>query len=264
MTELQSPTIFSSDGVAAALMGSINLESLFVVLQSVATAAGGADTAIRTDLGNQITALQNQVAEAIKKADKLEDYEKGQIETILQSLISSEGFQTLIQQAVIVVNGETVSMSSALQGILTAPKPTGVELAWGGNGEMMGATVSLSDGTAAWMPMVMTVGDEGEPTEYKIATFSADNFAGKGFPAQFAVHLNPVKRSVGALGIGDVVIGYKIKHYSNVVFTFNASTGALANIVVPDANGDGVIGTPAADAGTTSGDTGNASEFNIP
>ena len=260
MTELQSPTIFNSDGVAAALAGSLSLEAIFTLLQSVATAAGSADTAIRTDLGNQITTLQNRVAEAIKKADKLEDYEKGQIETILQNLISSDGFQTLIQQAVIVVNGETVSMSSALQGILTAPKPTGVELAWGGDGAMTGATISLSDGTAAWMPMVMTVGDEGEPTEYKIATFSADNFAGKGFPAQFAVHLNPVKRSVGALGIGDVVIGYKIKHYSNVVFTFNASTGALANIVVPDANGDGVIGIPV--AGTT--DTGNSSEFNIP
>ena len=160
MTELQSPTIFNSDGVAAALMGSVNLESLFVVLQSVATAAGSADTAIRTDLGNQITTLQNQVAEAIQKADKLEDYEKGQIETILQSLIASDGFQALIQQAVIVVNGETVSMSSALQGILTAPKPTGVELAWGGDGAMTGATISLSDGTSAWMPATMTIGDE--------------------------------------------------------------------------------------------------------
>ena len=94
MTELQSPTIFSSDGVAAALAGSLSLEAIFAMLQSVATAAGGADTAIRTDLGNQITALQNQVAEAIQKADKLEDYEKGQIESILQTLIASDGLLT--------------------------------------------------------------------------------------------------------------------------------------------------------------------------
>lgn len=259
MTELQSPTIFSSDGVAAALTGSLSLEAIFAMLQSVAVAANSSDTAINTDLSNKINTLQTQVAEAIRKADKLEDYEKGQIESILQTLIASDGFQQLMQQAVITVNGQSVSMASALEGILSAPRPTGVALAYDGIGAITGATIALSDGTSAYMPAEFTVGDEGLPTEYKICTFASENFANKGFPASFVVHTTAVKKSIGVLGIGDVTVGYRIKQYSNILFSFNAATGAAVSVATPDINGDGVIGEP-----TATTNTGNSSEFNIP
>lgn len=135
-----------------------------------------------------------------------------------------------------------------------------------GVGAITGATIALSDGTSAYMPAEFTVGDEGLPTEHKICTFASADFANKGFPASFVVHTTAVKKSVGVLGIGDVTIGYRIKQYGNILFSFNAAAGTAVSVTAPDANGDGVIGIAAVDtgAGMPTPPAGNSNEFNIP
>ncbi|MEB4590021.1 hypothetical protein VSS37_03425 [Candidatus Thiothrix sp. Deng01] len=242
--DMPTQTVIDTAAVSNALSNGLTLDSMAAVVTALATAANNADVANKTELQNMITALQPQIDAAMAAADKLENYELGQVEAILQELVSSDGFQTLLQTATVTVDGEAMTLESVLASLLEAPKVASWDFQRDTHGNISGVLANLTDGSIANMSVDKVTVDSGLPTEFDRYTFSQSDWAGKGFAAQFEIDL--ISRDIdfgGLFGLGAMGFGVDIKKQGNLLFDITgAAAGDAPEVTVPDANNDGVIG----------------------
>ncbi|MDD5395235.1 MAG: hypothetical protein PHE17_19605 [Thiothrix sp.] len=239
-------TVIDTAAVSNALVNDLTLDSMASVVTALATAANNADVANKAELQNQITTLQTEMDAVQLAAERLENYELGQVEAILQQLVSSDGFQSLLQSATVMVNGSAMTLESVLNSVINAPKVASWDFTRDTAGMITGVMANLTDSSVANMTVAKTTVDAGLPTEFDRYTFSQADWAGKGFAGQFDVEL--IAKDIdfgGVFGLGSIGFGVDIKKQGNLVFAINGTAaGAAATVVVPDANADGVIGNP--------------------
>ena len=245
-TEMAESTVIDTAAVSNALVNDLTLDSMASVVTALATAANNADIANKAELQNQITTLQTEMDAVQLAAERLENYELGQVEAILQQLVSSDGFQDLLQSATVMVNGTAMTLESVLNSVINAPKVASWDFSRDTSGNITGVLANLTDSTIANMTVAKTTVDAGLPTEFDRYTFSQADWAGKGFTGQFDVEL--IGRDIdfgGVFGLGAIGFGVDIKKQGNLVFAIGGSAaGAAPEVVVPDANNDGTIGVP--------------------
>lgn len=228
--------------VSQMLGGELSINSLAGVVNALATAADAADVANKAELQNAISALGADVLIAKSAADRLEAFEKGQIEEMLKQLVETDGFQALAQKAYITVNGQQRTLDSIVLAMIEAPKVENWKRLTDGSGVMNGVKATLTNGQA--VDFVMTT--EAVDASTNKHTFTVADFAGSGLAKSFYMVMKSKPMTfTGSFG-GRLVsqnIGWFLDQQSNIVFDLNGvSPLAAAPVSVPDFNADGAAG----------------------
>jgi hypothetical protein len=241
-SEADTTHAVDSAAVANMLAGEMTIDSVAAVISGLAVAADAADTANKQELQNAIDAVEESVAVAQAAADRLESYEMGQIEDLLNQLVETEGFQALLETATVTVNGNVRTVASILQAMAEAPQVANWKRTSDTDGKMNGVIVTLTSGDAVTFGMTTEVVDA--TTNKHI--FSVEDFAGSGIPKSFYFIMKEKTMDFGASFGGRLVattLGWFVTEQSNILFDLTGTeAGAGSTVTVPDYNGDTVTG----------------------
>lgn len=242
-SEADTQTSIDTGAVAQMLGGELTIDGVAAVVSALAVAADAADVANKAELQNQIDAVETAVEAAQLAADRLEAYEKGQIETLLTQLVETDGFQALLETATVTINGNERTVASILQAIAEAPVVVGWKRTTDTNGVMNGVIATLATGEAVTFAKAVEVIDA--TTEKH--TFSVADFAGTGIAKSFYMVMRAKEVAFGGLFGGRLVnatLGWHLDETSNMLFDIvgTAGGGASGTVEVPDYNADGVTG----------------------
>lgn len=244
MAKLQN--VLETDDIVSALMDSVTVDSLSAMASQLASVATQNHNELGTRLTNEVTRLDSALATALAAANKLEAYEKQQIEDILAGIIAQDGFQQLLESTCIDVNGEAKSLESVLGAIISAEKVTKTTMLTDADGQYNGAKLKLTTGTEAILNMARTVQEAGTSSEYVQYNFTTADWAGTGIPAGFYVNTKEINKSFSMFGVdANIKVGEKVMEQTNLVFDLTANlTDCSADITItaPDLDGDGKVG----------------------
>lgn len=241
-SEADAQTSIDTTAVAQMLGGELTIDGVAEVISGLADAADAADVANKQELINLITPLQTAVQVAQQAADRLEDYEMGQIEDLLTQLVDTEGFQALLETASVTVNGNERSVASILQAIAEAPQVANWKKTVDSNGDMNGVIATLTDGSAVTFDMTTEVVD----ADTNKHVFSVADFAGTGLAKSFFMVMKAKALSFGGLFGGRLTnaqMGWMLDEVSNILFDITGNApSAVGGVTVPDYNADGAAG----------------------
>jgi hypothetical protein len=238
--------VLETDQIISALMDSVTIESLAAMTSQLASVATSKHTELDTKLTNEVSRLDASVAVALSAANKLEAYEKQQIEDILEGIIAQDGFQQLLKSACVSVNGVNKSLESVITAIVDAEKVTKTTMLTDADGNYNGAKLTLTSGSEAILDLVKTVEEGGTANEYNKYSFTTTDWAGSSLPAGFYINTKNVSKTLSMFGVDSVMkIGEKVIEQTNIVFDLTdtlSDCGENAEVVVSDLDGDGEIG----------------------
>lgn len=235
-----------TDDIVNAIMNSVTIESLSALTAELATLASSSDTALDTKITNEVIRLDALVATATEAADRLDAYEKQQIEEILNNLVSQDGFQQLLQTVSVNINGSAKSLESVIDAIVAANNHVvKTTLLSDASGAYNGAQLTLASGEVGMLSLVTTTEGTGD-TLANVYTFSSSDWAGSGLTAEFYIKTQDVVKSFTMFGqTSDIKVGEKVLEQTNIVFDLTGilvDAAAATTVNVPDIDGDGNIG----------------------
>lgn len=240
--------VIITDEFANGLINSMTIESLSALTAQLATAAETAHDTLDTHVTNEIARLDALVSVATAAADRLDAYEKQQIEEVLNSLVSQEGFQQLLQSTAVVINGGTSSLQSVINALVASNNSVvRTQRLLDSNGKCNGAKFEMATGETGIMGMTLEsalVSDKGSVQDHTYSFYS-ENWASSGIPAKFYVKTRDIEKSFDVFGItSSIKVGEQVIEKTNIVFDLaELLTGVREPVVsVPDMDGDGEIG----------------------
>lgn len=240
--------VLTTDYAVQSLRDSLGDEQLLAFAGALITAVEGAHNQLATDVNNFEVQVQQDLAQlgtlvqqAQAAADRLDEYEKGQIEAILQGLLNNSALQDLFAQLGVTLNGTSYSLTSVVQAISLAEKEVKTEVTYDALGGMSGVKVTLASGAIS--TFAATVADDGNGL--LSADFVTSDFAG--VPAAFSAKFRKVAKSLTAFGASLTLNQVRNVERTNIVIDligrFTPSAPMASPIQVPDANANGVIGS---------------------
>lgn len=238
--------VIDTNAVSQMLGGELTIDSLAAIVSSLAVAADASDVANKAELQGQISTLETSVAAALAAADRLESYEKGQIEELIQQLVTSPNFMSLLGTATVTLGGKVLTVESVLKLIAEAPKVANWKKVEDTAGNMSGVIATLTSGGVVTFGMAVTAID----ADTNKHIFTVQDFAGSGIAKSFYLVMKAkVINFTGLFGgrLTNQRVGWTLEEQSNIVFDIvgTATSANSSSFTVPDFNADGALGNAA-------------------
>ncbi|KDB52043.1 hypothetical protein X805_24130 [Sphaerotilus natans subsp. natans DSM 6575] len=218
----------NTDGIVGNLTTQLGVEGVLDVATQLAQVLSNDFDTLSEQVQNELLNLGQQLAAVSAAADRLDAYEKGQIEEILNRLMSDDVLVDLIAGMGVTLGGTAYQLTSVIQAVAAAEKVKETVLTYGADGKMNGCTMKLSDGRQATFAMNAVDADG-----VRTCTFAVANFAGSGVPAEFKAVYNLISRPI-------VLRGQTINYSQTQLASWTNLVLSLDSKLVPAANGGAV------------------------
>ena len=231
---------------AQTMLAKMNATAQANFVKEVAARARKARVDADTEMSNKITEIEKTAAEALQKANVLDDFEKGQLESAIAKFLSDNGLQTVLNSMVYMVDGQPYSLASVIGMLVDADKIAKEDFDYS-EGYLVAAHYELQDGFKFDMqytheePMNP---DTGLPTGDLVFNGAATL---RNIPVTEQFILRPRKETTDLEGQPyEAIIGFDLMGRTHIRYDLmpllQPATGITVN--APDLNADGVIGNP--------------------
>ena len=235
---------------AQAMLAKMNAIAQANFVKEVAARARKARIDADTAMSNKILEIEKKAIEALKKADVLDDFEKGQLEKAFAKFLAENGLQSVLNSMTYVVDGQPYSLASVLNMLVDTDKLATEDWDHDDQGYITAGHYGLHDGYKFDMAYTRTESvspDTGLPTGN--VTFDGTATL-RGIPITEQFVLRPRKETQDLEGepyeatvAVDLVSRIHITY--DLMPLLQPATGITLN--PPDLNEDGVIGNPEAE-----------------
>jgi hypothetical protein len=198
-------------------------------------------------MSNKIVEIEKTAAEALKKADVLDDFEKGQLEKAFAKFLAENGLQSVLNSMVYMVDGRAYSLASVLGMLVDTDKIAKENFDYDDQGNLSAGHYELHDGHKFDMTYTRTEPmspDTGLPTGDVVFDGAA---ALRNIPVTEQFVMRPRKEMLDIEGQPyEATTGVDLVSRTHVTYDLMPLLQPVTGITLnpPDLNDDGVIGNP--------------------
>jgi hypothetical protein len=222
------------------IVNQLNTKSQIGLAQAFADRAKNKREQIENSLLTKINAAHALATEARKKAEILDDFEKGQLEDALVKLMQTQGMQKLLDGICIkLADGNSYSVSTVLATIADFAVPEKEERRTSASGETTGFKYTLTNGVEVLTDLTNSENDDGSLITY---TESTENWGGVAASKEYVIKV--ITNQVDNDGVSESFNTYEEQSVTHWLFDLSselAACGAASTDV--DLNDDGQIGS---------------------
>ena len=232
---------------AQAMLAKMNAKAQANFVKEVASRARKARIDADTEMNNKIIEIEKTAAEALKKADVLDDFEKGQLEKAFAKFLAENGLQSVLNSMTYVVDGQPYSLASVLNMLVDTDKIAKEDFDYDDQDNLASGHYELHDGHKFDMAYTRTEPmspDTGLPTGDVVFDGAATL---RGIPVTEQFVMRPRKETQSIEGEPyEATVAVDLVSRTHITYDLMPLLQPATGIVLnpPDLNDDGVIGNP--------------------